>query len=281
MSWKFSTPDLISAIDQDISCADDSECTTIDLGVGESSAQSFGFESSPIYANWYAVTVRVRASVTGGGAQIATDVTIGSETFLGTFQDMTNGVFVNYQVVFTGTFDNVDIDGITANVRFQNVDASNTATVTVSGVDIVAEGSPTAMQEIKIVPLYEVQSYGTHSGTITDLYEGLEWPRDASQNPDLPLVPAGAFTTSPDPLPKPWVSAKQGDQDYEAFPLTSDQRSSAIEYGFSDPTPPSSPEYYPGTIDPHESGSRFGSQPPGRRPVSDYLSCRGNILSHQ
>jgi hypothetical protein len=259
-AWTFSTPDLISAVDQDVDCFDDTEYATIDLSAGGISAQSFGFAPSPIYGTWSAISLRTRAAVTGGSTQIALDFTIGGATYQGTFENMTVGAWANYRAVFTGTYDNTDIDGITANIRFQNTDGSNSSQVMVSGVDIVVEGVPSALEQIKIVPFYELQSYGTHHGSIVDIYEGLVWPPDASLDPNLPLVPSGDFVTSPDPLPKPYVSEPQSDQDYETFLLSYDQRSSIIEYGFSDPTvPPLLPPLPPGPPPPPPS-------PPGPPP---------------
>jgi hypothetical protein len=225
--WGFSTDTLLDAINVDIDCTDDSNYATIILDPAGSgtdiSQQEFGFTDPPIQAVWNNITVRVRARyVTGGVAGLEADLNLGTMTIKGPMNTLALGSFTNYLAVFTGSWDNADISGATVNVILMNSDGSTKSTVEVSGVDIIAGGVPIAYNQIKVIPVNEIQSYGTHQGSIVDIWEGLKWP---SGSP-----------TSPSPLPKIAYSDTDINSDYEIFPLSFDQRSSAVVYDFADPS---------------------------------------------
>jgi hypothetical protein len=232
--WGFSTLSLIEAINSDIDAAADNNYATILLNSGELSQQRLGFSDPPIQATWYNLTVRVRAQVTGGVTGIKMDLTIAGTTVEGSVSPLTVGSWVNYRSVFTGTYDNTDVSGLDVNVTLINADTVS-STVLISGVDVVVGGVPSSLAQTKIVPYYERQSYGVHQGSIVDIWEGLTWPPNAATDPLMANISSSNFSIRPDPLPKLFVSETDSDQDYEVFPLSYDQRSSIIEYGFSDP----------------------------------------------
>ena len=222
------TDNLLDFINVDIDCTDDSAFATITLPPLALSEQEFGFSDPPIQATWSNITVRVRARyVSGGVSGLEADLNIGPMTVKGPLNALTLGSFTNYLAVFTATsgWDNSDISGVTVNVLLTNSDGSEASVVEVSGVDIIVGGAPVAYEQIKVVPINEVQSYGSHQGSVVDLWEGLEWVEGKS--------------TSPNPLPKPFYDDTTTNSDYEIFPLSFDQRSSVVIYDFADPSNPS------------------------------------------
>ena len=228
--WAYSTDTLLDAINVDIDCTDDSNYATINLGpVGSGtdvSQQEFGFADPPIQAGWSTITVRVRARYAGGGVPgLEADLNISGLTIKGPLNTLTFGSFANYLAVFTGNWDNTDISGVTVNVTAVNSDGTNSSQVEISGVDIIVGGTPVAYDQIKVVPVNEIQPYGTHQGSVVDIWEGLKWPT--------------GNLTSPSPLPKNVTDDATINSDYEIFPLSFDQRSSVVVYDFADPSNPS------------------------------------------
>jgi hypothetical protein len=258
--WGYSTDSLLDAINIDIDCTDDGTFATINLPPSATSEQAFGFADPPIQASWYNITVRVRATyVSGGVTGLQANLTIGSITVSGPLSVLAQGSFTTYLAVFTGNWDNSDITGISVNVVLVNSDGSNASVVEVSGVDIMVGGVPVAQNQIKVIPVNEIQSYGTHQGSVVDIWEGLIWP---SGNP-----------TSPSPLPKIALDDAAINSDYEIFPLSFDQRSSVITYDFADPSNPS--EIFPS---PPPIG--FSPPPPGTE-LPFYTAVTVRVRLHQ
>jgi hypothetical protein len=223
--WGYSADSLLDAINADIDCTDDSYFATINLPPLATSEQAFGFATPPIQASWYNINVRVRAAyVSGGVSGIQANLTIGQKTVLGPLTALTRDSFTNYLAVYTGNYETSDIGGVSVNVVLINSDGSNSSVVEISGVDLIVEGVPVASTQTKVIPFNEIQSYGTHQGSIVDIWEGLTWEGNL---------------TSPFPLPKISLSDSDTNSDYEIFPLNFDQRSSVITYDFADPSNPS------------------------------------------
>jgi hypothetical protein len=242
-------------VKEDVDCSDDTSYATVVLDGSEESLVRFSLEDPPIRGSWAVITARVRAKyVSGGLPGVQATLYIANQIVAGNLVSLTEGQWVNYRHVFSGSWDDEDLKGASLQIRVVNSE-STTSTVLISAVDIMAEATPLSVEQVKLIPVAENQVFGYNEGSVSHIYEGLEWPViPEGADPNDPALLAGALT-SPNPLPKDYEEDTV-DDDYMIFPLTDEQRSGMIIFDISDPPstnypllppPPASPPGPPTT----------------------------------